>query len=173
MIEFGGIYLNQDVYVVKSLDQYRKYEMTLGLDHKGISNNILIGDKNARFLKLYLDSYHEYDSTQLWYNSGVVPTKMICKNPDLIHGVKEFGQYGPFICPKLYIDYDPKWQKDFRAIHLYMRGNKVTYPDWCLGPLNKNNKYDHFEFDDHIAKSLNTTFGEMCRLVLEFENSLK
>jgi hypothetical protein len=173
LIEFGGIYLDQDVYVVKSLDLYRKYEMTLGLYDDGISNNILIGHKNARFLKIYLDSYHEYDSTQWWYNSGEVPTKLIRENPDLVHGVKEFSQNGPHTCQLLYIDYDLKWQKDFRAIHLYMRGNKVTLPNWCLGSFNKNKKYDHFEFNDDNVKNLNTTIGEMCRLVLEFENSIK
>ena len=32
LLEFGGIYLDRDVYVVKSLDKFRRYEMAVGLE---------------------------------------------------------------------------------------------------------------------------------------------
>ena len=35
LMEFGGIYLDRDVYVVQSLDVFRKYEMTLNWDPNG------------------------------------------------------------------------------------------------------------------------------------------
>jgi hypothetical protein len=53
LLEFGGIYIYQDVYVVQNLDTFRKYEMTLSLNavHDMI-NGILIAHKNSRFLKI-------------------------------------------------------------------------------------------------------------------------
>jgi hypothetical protein len=170
--EFGGIYLDQDVYVVKSLDIYRKYEMTLGWDNYNFfSNAIFIAHKNSRFLNLYLDSYRYYDSTEWTYNSQILPTEEILeKKPELIHRViEEFGTDGFVICPKLFIEYDSKWQQNYYAIHLFIRGKRIPFPVWCFGsyePLG-------IEFDDKSSKNLNTTFGEMTRLVLDFEDSFE
>jgi hypothetical protein len=171
LLEFGGIYLDQDIYVVKSLDIYRKYEMTLGWDAiNSFSNAIFIAHKNSRFLKLYLDSYRNYDSTQWTYNSQILPTESILKKkPELIHRViHEFGTHGPVICPKLFIDYDSKWRQNYYAIHLFIRGKRITFPDWCFD----GRKHVDFEFDDEVSKNLNTTYGEMARLVFNFEDSL-
>lgn len=59
LMSFGGIYFDNDVYVVNSLDKYRKYEMALSLEIEGgaIGNQVLIANRNARFLKAYFDSY--------------------------------------------------------------------------------------------------------------------
>jgi hypothetical protein len=172
LTEFGGIYIDQDVYVVKSLDIYRKYEMTLGWDAINFfSNAIFIAHKNSRFLNLYLDSYRNYNSTQWTYNSQILPTETILKKkPELIHRViQEFGTDGPVICPKLFIDYDSKWQQNYYAIHLFIRGKRIPYPKWCFG----SHKLLDIEFNDKSSKNLNTTFGEMTRLVLDFEDSFK
>jgi len=103
LMEFGGIYLDKDVYVVQSLDKFCKYEMTLSWNEgKYLGNQVFIGHKNSRFLKLYYDSYHFYDSTRWYYNGGELPTKSILyKKPELVHRVKEeFGIDGPKVCPK-------------------------------------------------------------------------
>ena len=39
--EFGGIYLDRDVYVVNSLNQFRSYEMTAGMERIIMENNVL------------------------------------------------------------------------------------------------------------------------------------
>jgi len=108
LMEFGGIYLDRDVYVVKSLNKFRKYEMTLNWDEgQDLGSQVMIAHKDARFLKLYIDSYHNYDPTQWYYNGGELPTRTILfKNPELVHRVKvEFGVDGPVACPKVYREY--------------------------------------------------------------------
>jgi predicted patatin/cPLA2 family phospholipase len=72
------------------------------------------------------------------------------------------------ICPKLFIDYDSKWRQNYYAIHLFIRGKRITFPDWCFD----GRKHVDFEFDDEVSKNLNTTYGEMARLVFNFEDSL-
>lgn len=63
LMKYGGIYLDNDVYVVNNLDKYRKFEMTVGWLNKPnetLGNMVFIANKNARFLPLYLDSYRDY-----------------------------------------------------------------------------------------------------------------
>ncbi len=65
LLEFGSIYIDQDVYVVQNLDKFMKYEMTLSLNVMELmSNGIFIAHKNSRFLRLYLDLYRNYDSNE-------------------------------------------------------------------------------------------------------------
>jgi mannosyltransferase OCH1-like enzyme len=53
LMNYGGFYFDNDVYVIQSLQKYRKYEMTLEWNHKseGIGSQILIAHRNARLLK--------------------------------------------------------------------------------------------------------------------------
>lgn len=58
-MNYGGIYLDNDVYLVNSLDKYRYYEMTVSWDgdKEAIGNQVLIANRNARLLRAYFDSY--------------------------------------------------------------------------------------------------------------------
>ena len=58
-MNYGGIYLDTDMHIINSLDEFRKFEMTVSYDgeNDGIGNQILIAHKHARFLVAYLDSY--------------------------------------------------------------------------------------------------------------------
>jgi mannosyltransferase OCH1-like enzyme len=59
LMNYGGIYLDNDVYVVNPLNKYLKYEMAVSWDSDddGIGNQVIIAHKNARFLKTHFDSY--------------------------------------------------------------------------------------------------------------------
>lgn len=67
LMNFGGIYLDNDVYLVNSLDKYRIYEMTVSWDgdNEAIGNQVLIANRNARFLRAYFDSYRFFISCLL------------------------------------------------------------------------------------------------------------
>ena len=67
LMKYGGIFLDNDAYVVNNLDKYRKYEMTLGWPkNETLGTMVLIANKNARFLKLWLDDYRDYKK-DIWY----------------------------------------------------------------------------------------------------------
>lgn len=61
LMNYGGIYLDNDMFVVKSLDKYRVYEMTVSKTadrgKEVIGNQVMIAHRNARFLRAYYDSY--------------------------------------------------------------------------------------------------------------------
>lgn len=61
MMKYGGIFLDNDVFVIQNLDEYRKFEMALNWDEgQFLGTQLLIAHKDARFLSLWLNSYREY-----------------------------------------------------------------------------------------------------------------
>jgi hypothetical protein len=56
-MNYGGIYLDNDIYVINSLNKYRKYEITIEMDNDNIGLQVLIGHRNARLLKAIFDGY--------------------------------------------------------------------------------------------------------------------
>lgn len=167
--EFGGIYLDRDSYVVKSLNIFFRYEMTIDFEksNRVLGNQVLIAHKNARFLKLWLNSYHEYNSRKWYYNGGQLPVQSILnKKPGLIHRAHgQFGVDGKVVCPQLYLGYYPNWRQKYYAIHLFMRNNMITYWGYI-----KKSKTAVRIFDEQNIKYLTNTFTEMARDVFEFEN---
>jgi Glycosyltransferase sugar-binding region containing DXD motif len=68
LMQYGGIYLDNDCFVIHSLDKYRKFECAINWDeNQFIGSQTIIAHKNARFLALWLDSYRNYRSEK-WYN---------------------------------------------------------------------------------------------------------
>ena len=53
LMNYGGIYFDNDVYVVNSLHKYRKYEMVVSWSDKNdaLGVQVLIAHRNARLLK--------------------------------------------------------------------------------------------------------------------------
>lgn len=67
MMKYGGIYLDNDVYVVHNLDKYRKFELALGWPlNEPMGTQVMIGHRNCRFLPLWLETYREYHADD-WY----------------------------------------------------------------------------------------------------------
>jgi mannosyltransferase OCH1-like enzyme len=59
LMNFGGIYLDNDMILINNLDKYRRYEMCVSWDSDkdGIGNQVLIANKNARLLRAMFDGY--------------------------------------------------------------------------------------------------------------------
>ena len=67
LMKYGGIYFDNDAYVIRSLDKYRKFEFVINWDeNEFIGTQVIIAHKDARFLPLWLDSYRDYHSDK-WY----------------------------------------------------------------------------------------------------------
>ena len=76
--EFGGIYLDIDMYIVKSLDVFRKFELTFNRDSgEYLSSRVIIASKNARFLKLWIEAYRHYEPKSWGKTIQEIPTLMI------------------------------------------------------------------------------------------------
>jgi len=61
--EYGGIYFDNDVFLIHNLNRYRKFQMTLEWnDGMFLGNQVLIGHKDARFLSHCLETFRDYRS---------------------------------------------------------------------------------------------------------------
>lgn len=154
LMEHGGIFLDNDIYVVQNLNKFRKFEMTVGWDdNQCIGTQVLIANKNARFLSQWLESYKEYYPDRWYYNAGCKPTEdLLYKRPELVHRVKLlFGVH--MLVHNLYKTLWKDWRKQY-SIHLLMRHRSY---------LDKEHLDKWPIFDENNIKDYPMTFGEMAR----------
>lgn len=157
---FGGIYIDNDVLVLKSLDKYRDFEMCIGWDpHSSqlLGNQVLVGHKNARFLSLWLNSYYMYDPNEWYYNAGALPSRVLSAHPQLIHRVNTSFGISFELAELLYNKFDRNaWDSyDLDAVHL-LYGHRYY--------LDKNyNKTK--EFNEYNIRQSKTKFAELARLM--------
>lgn len=169
MRQYGGIYIDNDVFVCQSLHRFRRFEFTLNWElNEPLGSQVLIGNKNARFLKFVLETYKMYDTRQWYYNAGALPTKAILeKYPFLVHRVRQrFGIDAPKSCKYFYKEYHSDWQQEYYTFHMLARGAAITshWNQYCLGV--EDHYMKHTTFDDTAMLTMNNTFGEMSRFVL-------
>lgn len=63
LMKYGGIFLENDVYIVKNLNKYRKYEFVINWEeNQFMGTQVIVAHKDARFLRAWLDTYKEYHS---------------------------------------------------------------------------------------------------------------
>ena len=86
LMEYGGIYLDYDVIVVNSMNDLLHYNMTLGKVKKPkFIAGIIIGNKDALFLKMWYEAYRKYKANSWEYNCATVPYNIYIENPNLVH----------------------------------------------------------------------------------------
>lgn len=65
LMKYGGIFLDNDVYVIRNLDKYRNFEFVINWDEgQFMGTQVLLAHKDARFLREWLETYRQYDSGQ-------------------------------------------------------------------------------------------------------------
>ncbi|XP_069696259.1 lactosylceramide 4-alpha-galactosyltransferase-like isoform X2 [Periplaneta americana] len=156
LMKYGGIFLDNDSFVVRNLDEFRKFEMVLGWpEGQYLGTQVLVAHKDARFLRLWLETYRQYYPNRWYFNAGEKPTKEILWfRPDLVHRVKTlFGVHD--LADQLYrVEGWKEWRK-YYAIHLLIRHRYYRDHFWNFiwwPTLHENNIQDYPK-----------TFGEMAR----------
>jgi hypothetical protein len=156
LMEHGGIFLDNDVYVVQNLNRFRKFEMSIGWDEREcIGTQVLVANRSARFLRLWLESYKEYYPDRWYYNAGCKPTEeLLYKTPELVHRVRLlFGVH--MLIHNLYKTLWNDWRKQY-SVHLLMRHRSY---------LDKEHLDKWPVFDENNIKDYPMTFGQMAREV--------
>lgn len=150
LIENGGIYLDTDMMVVRSLDRFRHFEMAVGWPEKEyLGSQILVAHKDARFLKLWQNCYRRYHPREWYFNAGQLPTELILDhNPSLVHRVPYlFGVEN--LAAQLYGGAKwPQWRHMF-AIHLLSRHPPAPQLT-----------------DEKLVRGLQSPYGEIARWIL-------
>ncbi|XP_041360399.1 uncharacterized protein LOC121376553 [Gigantopelta aegis] len=147
LTEYGGVYLDNDQLVLKSLDSFRNYSFVMGHENSNnLGNSLLISEKGAKFLDIWYKTYRSYNPKQWGIHSTFVPFTLAKIYPTLIHIENE-----SFIKPdlgginQLYGGHY-NWSNNY-AVHLYTRWVKKFYTIQDL-------------------KYLNSSLGEISRLIM-------
>jgi len=88
IVDYGGIYLDHDVVVVKSFDTLRKYDFTMGREISfSLNNGIMIGREGAPFAQIWLETYRStsMNLTRFGYESVRMAHNLSVLFPHLLH----------------------------------------------------------------------------------------
>ncbi|KAJ9599989.1 hypothetical protein L9F63_009699 [Diploptera punctata] len=158
LMEYGGIFLDNDSYIVKSLDPFRRYEMTIGVTNgEYLGTQVLIAHKDARFLKLWLECYRDYQAHSFYFNAGEKPmVEIIRRKPELVHSIRySLGVEG--LTRNLYVwDTWSNWRR-YYSIHLMIRHRRYMDTLW--------NYLQWRTLDESNICDYPHPFGEMAREV--------
>jgi hypothetical protein len=108
----GGIYLDIDVFCVRSLRPLRSNNLVMGIElNRGLCNAVILAEPKAPFLDLWIESYREFNH-ELWnYHSVHVPYRLAQTYPHLIKVVDEYSFFFPMyddpLSPLLWNSYVP------------------------------------------------------------------
>ncbi|XP_032790024.2 uncharacterized protein LOC116927145 isoform X1 [Daphnia magna] len=156
--KYGGIYLDNDCFVIQSLDKYRKFECVVNWDEdQFLGNQVIIANKNARILPHWLNTYKVYRIDEWYYNGGERPTvEILYRHPELIHRVK--GNFGADtgVSSNVYADPQMDWRR-LDIIHLLAGHRSYMDPNFNITPV----------LDENTIRTYPYPFGEMAREVLD------
>ncbi len=167
LMNYGGIYLDNDVYVVRNLNEYLKYEMVVSWDEpielNGIGVQVYIAHRNARLLKAHFDSYrYDYNESSWFYNAGHVPARILSEYSYLAKKVRfKLGTWVHYVEELFQMNNWNNW-KNFNTIHLMI--NHRYYMDKDAAAIK--------EFDETNIWTFNKTYGTMARILLRKANLL-
>ncbi|XP_064482755.1 uncharacterized protein LOC135395522 [Ornithodoros turicata] len=153
LLQHGGIFLDGDSYLVRSLDPFRHFEMSLGWPPQmALGTQVLVAHKNSRFLRLWYESYRYYRPQRWYWNAGQLPTEMfLVTRPQLVHRVPwDFGVHD--VTRLLYAVCSNDWRR-FYSIHLLFRHRHYLVANST-------------SLDERSIVTYNKTFGHMARLAL-------
>ena len=156
--EYGGIYHDLDVIILRSLDPLFCYKTTMGEELPNwLCNGFIMSVANATFLRLWYDSYRTFNAGHWNGHSVVMPGRIASKHPDLIHVEKDTIHKPNWQAPGLRQLYHPgvfyDWQTKNYAVHLWYRKHNI----------------DH---DPDSIKQLNTTLGQIFRYIFYGKSDL-
>ncbi|XP_060604137.1 uncharacterized protein LOC132756992 [Ruditapes philippinarum] len=147
LILYGGIYLDTDTVIVKSLEPLRKYPCTMSKQGGYMASSFIMAEKNALFLRKWFDGYkYHYNNNSYVFNAMIYPNRIYKNFPDSIHvenGTisRLVNQIGPSVYE---INYN--WAGIY-GFHLFRRSYRK--------PITVDS-----------VKYFNSTVGSICRHVL-------
>ena len=149
LMEQGGIYLDSDVIVLKPFEPLLRYEFTMGLEYHGnpgrLNSGVIVAAKNARFLKIWYSTYRNFTKREQDFHACIIPYRLQYTYPTLIHVEEKTINYPSGKQLELIYDEQYDWSNNY-AMHLWSRLHD----------------FDHSPVD---IKKMNTTFGEIARLI--------
>ncbi len=85
---YGGIYMDMDLMMLRPLDPLLYNEMLMAQEGEGgrigLCNALIMAEKNAPFVKRWLESYRTFNGSEWNYHSVILPGLMARQHPEEI-----------------------------------------------------------------------------------------
>ncbi|XP_070554334.1 uncharacterized protein [Ptychodera flava] len=150
LLQYGGIFIEEDTLIVRSLDAIRHFPFTMGLDVYGLNNGVMLAEKGAEFLRYYYDSYHFFNDAEDHFNSAMEPYRIGNDHPDSLN-IEEIRLTRP------------DWTDWFDMGRLWRENGKRDWSHMLCVQLKWINHDKTYQPEDILQ--MDTTFGEIARFV--------
>ncbi|KAL8596280.1 hypothetical protein ACOMHN_021320 [Nucella lapillus] len=120
--KYGGVYLDTDHLVLRSLDDLRQYPVVMGTETgTQLGNGFFLAEPEAEFLRLWQANYSDFKDSQWAEHSTVRPKRLSLDYPHLVHIVDTFFNPNYLRMPAMFsrkyvLRYD--WSQHY-GVHLY------------------------------------------------------
>ncbi|XP_077985186.1 uncharacterized protein LOC144439827 [Glandiceps talaboti] len=153
LMQWGGVYFDLDTFVLASLDPLRYYDYVVGRSSDNtLANGIILANKNATFLKIFYNSYKNYNSS-CWACSSVIKHNELAKEYTHLLHIEPDSMIKPnYVKYKEIFNGNYNWWEEHFTVHVYMR---------LYWSANRNAP----PFTKENIKTLDNAFGEMCRYI--------
>ena len=154
LLEFGGIMLESDVILVRSLDELRYYEIVLGREvARKMGSAIIMSSKNSPFLRQWHSSYKsDFRQNSLDYNCCILPYKMSLK-------------YKGNLYVEPYKLTSPDWQHKQLLFTDNTDSNTLSWTELFAVHLMFMNQRESAVYNPVYIKSLRNLIGKVLRLI--------
>ncbi|KAL8614569.1 hypothetical protein ACOMHN_038441 [Nucella lapillus] len=150
MREYGGVYLDTDHLVLRSLDDLRQYPVVMGTETgTKLGNGFFLAEPEAEFLRLWQANYSDFKDSQWEEHSTIRPKRLSLDYPHLVNIVDTFFNPNYLRMPAMFSRksvprYD--WSQHY-GVHLYRRiKERLDQQDSVVGDMAK-----HVLFGDRHA----------------------
>ena len=146
--EYGGIYLDTDQLLLRSVDRFRNKDCTMGWAHDlYFGSALILAKKQSSFIRRWIESYASYNPKLWGENSVIMAAKLAIQYPTLINVVKHYCLFYPH--PDDYYNKNYKWSHSY-SLHIYKQG-----------------KMDQIQAMNFMSiRKLNNTLGAVFRYIL-------
>lgn len=151
LLQYGGIYVDFDVIVVKSFLPLRCYPATLGMETDDrLCAGIILSQPNGAFLHLWLDSYRTFDDSSWDEHAVKMPYRLWRRHPQTLH-VETSSLHRP------------SWQRHELA-YLYGKGMYYNFGERNYA-VHLWYRFYNIDHDKHTIRTLDSTVGQLFRKV--------
>lgn len=102
LLKHGGIYLDLDVYTVRSFAPLLNFETVLGieggappLDRQGLCNGVILAEPNSSFLRRWYEAYRDFSDEQWASLSVQMPFRLAQRHPEDLLVLDPFAFFYP------------------------------------------------------------------------------
>ncbi|XP_067664553.1 uncharacterized protein [Haliotis asinina] len=129
LMEYGGIYMDLDVIVLRSLSPLQLYDITMGYETPdGLCNGVMVATPWADFLRIWYKEYKTLDDSVWGYHSVLLPAILAQKYPNLIN--TEFRSMNhPNPGESMSLLYGNKsfdWETSNYVVHTWIRTQEIA-----------------------------------------------